>query len=127
MDWSEARRFELRLSLGLIVLCFFLAGYWAALRESSGSWGIPGSLYLGLEFVLLSLATLGCALDARLRGRWPTHSAFLAVAFLWPVAIPIYLLWSRGLAGLWIVIVLIGGFSVCLWLGVMTATLSLGG
>ena len=72
--------------LGVLVA---VAGVRAATVEQG-----PADLLLSLT--IGCVVAMGCMTDARRRGRpLPSISAF-AIFAVWPIAVPIYLLWSRG-------------------------------
>jgi hypothetical protein len=63
-----------------------------------------------------------CIADGRVAGRPILRSFYWLIYFLWPIAVPIYLIWARGLKGL--------GFALfhAFWLyGVCLAACILGG
>jgi len=69
-----------------------------------------------LEAILLSLGSLGlCTVDARLLGRPLIEMARLGIFFGWPVGVPIYLIWARGLRGLGLLL-LHGFLLIVVWL-----------
>jgi len=70
-------------------LLIALAGVRAAIAET-------GRTDVLISLVLCSGMALGCAQDARRMGRAMPGAASLAVFFTWPVAVPAYLVWSRG-------------------------------
>src|SRR5262245_889625 len=72
--------------LGLLVA---LSGVRAAIAET-------GRTDVLITLVLSSGMALGCGQDARRMGRAMPGAASLAVFFTWPVAIPVYLVWTRG-------------------------------
>ena len=87
------------------------------------AWGVAQvfSLHGGLQYlfalVIASAATLWAVSDARLRG----HSILNIVQFFifvsWPIAVPIYLVWSRGLRGLGLSLLHGVGLTVALCIG----------
>jgi len=49
-----------------------------------------------ISLVLCSGMALACVLDARSLGKPMSGAAQLMLFFTWPVAVPVYLVWSRG-------------------------------
>jgi hypothetical protein len=49
--------------------------------------------------------TYWCIVDSQIRGFPLLHSFYWIIFFLWPVAIPVYLIWSRKLWGLALTII----------------------
>ena len=41
-----------------------------------------------------------CVIDSRIRGKPVLHSFRWMIFFTWPISVPIYLLWSRGVKGI---------------------------
>ena len=49
-----------------------------------------------------------CVVDSRFRGEPLLVSFYWIIFFTWPVSVPIYLLWSRGIKGIvWVVLYVI--------------------
>jgi hypothetical protein len=92
-----------RNALILLYLAFSLEGVLGgfALGEPEEDFHPDFILRVGLlSGLLLSLGFLGlCSADARLIGRPLVEMARLGIFFGWPVGVPIYLLWARGLRG----------------------------
>ncbi|MBN1359300.1 MAG: hypothetical protein JW993_01855 [Sedimentisphaerales bacterium] len=90
----------------VLVYLYVLAVLWGALV---GSLVEPvrtetGTRLFERSWLVLALATqLGfmcfCTVDARLAGRPLLRLARIGVFFGWPIGVPIYLLWARGLRG----------------------------
>jgi hypothetical protein len=85
-------------------------------------WGITQSLssngalgYLGS--ILLAVLTTGwCIIDARHRGRPMLSIVQMIVFFSWPIAVPIYLIASRGRRGLAIAAIHAIGMLITTWI-----------
>jgi hypothetical protein len=84
--------------LVLIMLIYALAALLSARNTidpvSSRPIDILISLFLSVSFALV------CAIDSRLRGKPLPIIAPLLIAVLWPLAVPMYLVGSRGWRGL---------------------------
>lgn len=57
------------------------------------------------SLAMCSVMNCWCVFDARRRGRPLIQSLHWIVFFLWPVAVPIYLLWSRRLWGMAVAVI----------------------
>ena len=53
-----------------------------------------------LPVAMCSIMTYWCVVDSRMRGSPIVHSLHWIIFFTWPIAVPIYLIRSRGLRGL---------------------------
>jgi hypothetical protein len=67
-------------------------------------WGVAQvrllQLYLPSALAIAAIATCWAVLDARRNGAPVLHIVQFLMFFTWPVALPIYLIWSRGARGL---------------------------
>jgi len=77
------------ISLGCLGVLLALMGVRSAIAES-------GRTDVLLSFVLCSGMAVACIYDARRIGKVMPGAASAAVFITWPVAVPIYLVWSRG-------------------------------
>ena len=74
-----------------------------------------GVIRLLLHVAMCSIATYWCVVDSRMRGSPIVHSLHWIIFFTWPIAVPIYLVQSRGLRGLWLAVIHgIGLYAACL-------------
>ncbi len=76
----------------------------------------PENLAINFLYVisLCLIMTYWCVIDSRIRGYPILHSFYFIIIFLWPVAVPVYLIWSRGFWGLTLAIIhLIGLYLTC--------------
>ncbi len=94
------RRAVLVYLYAIVVLWGALAGVAANLVRTE-----PATRVFERLWLILSLATqLGfmwfCTVDAKLAGRSLLRLARIGIFLGWPVGVPIYLLWARGLRGL---------------------------
>lgn len=72
-------------------------------------------LYLGICYFLASVAVQWAVLDAKERNEPILYSVQFIMLISWPVAMPIYLIYSRGLKGLgWCTVNIIGLYAA--WL-----------
>jgi hypothetical protein len=69
-----------------------------------------------VSVALALTCTIWCVADARARGKELIWPARIGVFFFWPFAVPIYLIWSRGLRG--VVTALVAGVA---WIAIMWA------
>lgn len=85
----------------LLVLCF-LAGFRSVLANDDGDARLRLALFrLALKTGVCVSLSLWCLYDGRIRGK-PLSRIGVAVVFLLaPIAVPVYLIWSRGIRGLW--------------------------
>jgi hypothetical protein len=67
-------------------------------------------LVLGLAFSVTM--TYWCIVDSRIAERPVLRSFYWLIFFLWPIAVPIYLVWSRKLRGLGFVLLHFTGLCV---------------
>jgi len=104
---------SLRSATGLIILLTALMGVISGIY-----WGMGLDVYARMPSLIWYLAwfwglTLWVVMDARERGLPMAFDQGLFVYFAWPVYIPVYLVRSRGLAGLaWLVPFVVGYFVV---------------
>jgi hypothetical protein len=86
-------RVRLRLR-GIILLSFYLV---VAANGAMQAFPLRGpGLGILLTVMAASLATYGCIVDSRLVGRPIVQSVHWIMFFTWPLAVPIYLIYSRG-------------------------------
>ena len=77
----------------------------AQLYIASAAWGLVqvftrnAGLYYLFALFMASMAAWWTVSDARRRGHPILHIVQLFVFLFWPIAVPIYLIWSRGLRG----------------------------
>ena len=78
-------------TIGLVCLALLLAlaGVRSATSEAT-------AIDLLLNFVLSCGMAIICVADSRRIGRPMPAVAHIAILFAWPMAVPIYLVWSRG-------------------------------
>jgi hypothetical protein len=55
---------------------------------------------LPISLALSAAMVKFCAVDSKCRGEPLLHSFYWIIFFTWPVSVPIYLLWSRGIRGI---------------------------
>lgn len=65
---------------------------------------------LGLAICAAAAVTLACIADSKIVARPIPHAARWVMLFLWPVAVPLYLLWSRGWRGLIVLVAFFIGY-----------------
>lgn len=86
-----------RLRRIMLVGLYLLAATWGAMQA------VPlrnGLVFLLFSFLIASVATYLCVLDARILGRPIVQSVHWIMFVTWPIAVPIYLIYSRRLWGL---------------------------
>ena len=103
----------------VLVTCVYLL----AVTMGAGQVTRPesGVLRLTLWAMFASAATYWCVVDARMIGRPIVQSLHWIMFYSWPVAVPIYLIYSRKLRGLGIAIVHVIGLSIVATLGLHLA------
>ena len=92
---SAASVLEKRQRLVLVLAMYLLAAggsVIAILRPE-------GATRLLLSIAMCSIMTYWCVVDSRIRGVPIVRSLHWIIFFTWPLAVPIYLTWSRGLRG----------------------------
>ncbi len=81
----------------LVACIYALMAIWgvvlALAREDSRA-------YLIFALASPSAMALWIAIDARRNNLHVVHVAYIFVFFFWPLAVPVYLIWSRGARGL---------------------------
>jgi hypothetical protein len=103
---QERQRRILGLSL------YALALVWGLINVRYPITGVP---YLLFAVAVASTITYWCIVDGHAAGHPILHSFYWLIFFLWPLAVPIYLLWARRLRGLGFALLhAIGLFGVCL-------------
>jgi hypothetical protein len=97
--WRRQRRAIL---VGLYVL-FPLSGTATALGICLPSTNLPPDFWPHVDLLFAILMSLGlmwlCTVDAKLAGKPLIHLAKLGIFLGWPIGVPIYLLWARGIRG----------------------------
>ena len=86
---------RLRHVLGFSLYC--LAVVWSLIEVRYPISGVPYLLFAAAFAVTM---TYWCIVDSRVAGRPILHSFYWLIFLLWPIAVPIYLIWARGLRGL---------------------------
>ena len=114
---SEDSRPTLRRSIG--VSLYVLAAAWGISQALSPTNGL---LYLLLCAAIASAMTGWCVVDSRILGR-PLLPVLQMITFCtWPVAVPIYLVWSRRLRGLGLAVLhavgLAAVYLIAFWLAI---------
>ena len=74
--------------------------------------GVRRALFEGIQFadvaisfVLSAAMVRFCAVDSRCRGKTLLLSFHWIIFFTWPISVPIYLWWTRGIKGIgWVVL-----------------------
>lgn len=96
-DLEAEYRSPRRCLFGSVLLLWFAIGAvnGLAVADTSGE-----GFWFAFQTVNCVLLTLWCSTDGKSRGIHLFHAWELFVFFGWPVAIPIYFLWSRGLRGI---------------------------
>lgn len=88
-----------RLRLALVICIYVMAAAWGLGPLIAHS--PAGALLLILVTILLPSAMTGwCVVDARIARKPILHSLYFIIFFTWLLAVPIYLIKSRGLRGL---------------------------
>jgi len=101
---------RLRCILGLSL--YALAALWGLINVRHPT---SGPLTLVFEVAVASTITYWCIVDGRIAGHPILYSFYWLIFFLWPLAVPIYLLWARRLCGLGFALLhAIGLFAVAL-------------
>lgn len=94
----------------LIIIAFYAAVAIASATNALNN----NALVYGLGAILMASASAGwCLLDASWRGQPLTWAAQLLAYLFWPIAVPIYLISSRGWRGLgWALLNALASFAV---------------
>jgi len=92
------------LRLVLLLTTFILIGM---LSARIGFAPLESSFDILVVQVVIVLVTMTCVADGRARGRPMVEAARLATLLVCPIAVPIYLLWSRGWWGLPVMMLLL--------------------
>lgn len=101
MDTRTLRRFR----LGFLLITYALYALHAA-RERMGVG--PGLSDIAIALLASVAVTKACIMDSRLIGKPLPRAARWVMFFTWPLAVPVYLPWTRGWLGLvWIVVHLV--------------------
>jgi hypothetical protein len=110
--WRRQRRWAIIFLYMGFGLAGARAGLLAGLPESRLSVGLVARTDL-LVALFCSLGSMWfCTLDSRLSGKPIIQLAKLGIFLLWPVGVPVYLLWAHRLRGLGLL--LLHGCGVCL-------------
>ena len=80
-----------------------------------------------LPLAMCSVVTWWCVVDSRMRGSPIVQSLHWIIFFTWPLAAPVYLIWSRKLRGLgWCLLHAIGLYGSCVLAYHLTGYLAYG-
>jgi hypothetical protein len=82
----------------ILLICLYLL---AAIAGAMGTHASrSNAVQLLLPIMMASVATYLCVVDSRILGCPMVQSVHYIMFFTWPLAVPIYLIYSRGLRGL---------------------------
>ena len=81
----------------LLLVLYLLFAFMAAAQALQPGNGLVHAL---ASVTVCAVLARWCLIDAQLKGRLVVTSFHWLLFWLWPVAVPLYLLWSRGLWGL---------------------------
>lgn len=108
--------------VALLLTAAILGAQSAALPEESAS-GISALL----PPVLLALfASAWCLFDGRMRHKEPMSVALLVIFLCFPVGLPAYCIWSRGLRGLFLGLGILALLGITMFVTAFALTLALG-
>jgi len=93
MDARSLRRFR----LGFLLISYALFALRGARDATVAE---PSFSDLAVALLASIAVTKCCAMDSRLIGKPLPRTARWVMFFTWPLAAPVYLVWSRGWAGL---------------------------
>ena len=112
--------FNIRRRRFLIAMFYVAAVIWGV----HAAIGQPSILDVALPLLTGFLATSACVADAELLGRPLALSIQGFMFFTWPIAVPIYLIWSRRLLGLAIVLAHVFCLMFSLVIAIVAVTVS---
>ena len=105
--WEIRQRFVLVAALYLVIAVGYVV---AVLRPEAVS-----VIRLVVSAAVATMAAYWCVVDSRVRGSPIVQSLHWIIFFTWPIAVPIYLVWSRRWWGLGLALAHgIGIYAVCL-------------
>jgi hypothetical protein len=104
----------------LIAMLYVVAVIWGV----HGASGQPSILDVVLPLFTAFLATSACVADAELLGKPLALSIQGFMFFTWPIAVPIYLIWTRRLLGLAIVLAHVFCLMFSLVIAIVAVTVS---
>jgi len=126
-DTSEvefARNLKLRrLNFVALLITTALLGARAAVLPENAATG-PAELLLPILWSLF--ATGWCLFDGRMRNKPPISGALLVIFIFFPVGLPAYCIWSRGLRGLFLGLGILALLAVTWMATALALTLALG-
>jgi len=103
MDEKRLKK-QRRAVLVLLYVLFLLVGVYAGATANLPSTKLHPDFAARLSLLLFLPVSLGfmwfCTVDAKLAGKPLIQLAKLGIFLGWPVGVPLYLLWARGLRGL---------------------------
>ena len=95
----------------LLICIYFLFSLWSIRRALFEGIQLAD---LAISFVLSAAMVKFCAVDSRCRGKTLLLSFHWIIFFTWPISVPIYLLWTRGIKGVgWAVLNIILLVVIC--------------
>lgn len=101
------------------ITIYMLAAGWGV-HGALGREGSPAAWVISLGLALACAVWSGA--DAAARGLTLVWPARIGILFFWPVAVPVYLIWSRGARGVVTAVLAVVG-----WLALMFATFLVSG
>lgn len=81
----------------LVIICIYLLFGLHAVRRAMFEDMRPAGLAVIIAFQVI--VTTFCIVDSKCRGKPLLHSFYWIIFFSWPVSVPIYWVWTRGLKG----------------------------
>jgi len=110
----------------LLVLCL-LAGFRNVLAQHDGDSRLRQALIsLALRIGACVSLSLWCLYDGRVRGKPLMRIGAAAVFLLAPIAVPVYFIWSRGIRGLWTLVLFASALVAAACIGVVGASAIVG-
>ncbi|NOR66858.1 MAG: hypothetical protein GQ528_05840 [Woeseiaceae bacterium] len=82
----------------LVVVCIYLLFGLHAVRRAMFENMRPADIAVILAFQVIM--TTFCIVDSKCRGKPLLHSFYWIIFFSWPLSVPIYWVWTRGLKGI---------------------------
>ena len=89
---------KLRRCRSLVIICIYLLFGLHAVRRAMFEDMRPADIAVTLALQII--LTTFCIVDSKCRGKPLLHSFYWIIFFSWPVSVPIYWVWTRGLKGI---------------------------
>jgi hypothetical protein len=122
VEFARNRKLRRLNFVALLITTALLGARAAVLPEAT----MTGPAALLLPILLALFASAWCLFDSRMRNKEPISAALLVIFLFFPVGLPAYCIWSRGLRGLFLGLGILALLAVTVLATALALTLVLG-